>query len=96
MPLNPQICSLLRKTHQGLKTLSTKQKTGHVADNIFNCIFFHQNIWSLIQILLRLVPKDLINNMLPLIQVMAWCPIGAMPLPETMTQFIDRHTSHPA
>ena len=34
----------------------------HFTDNIFNCIFLNENIWTLVKISLKFVPKDPINN----------------------------------
>ena len=45
-----------------LNTLRPKQKGRHIADNIFKCIFFNENVWILIEISLKFVPKGPINN----------------------------------
>ena len=39
-----------------------KKNSRHVADDIFKCIFLNENIWILVSILLKFVPKGQINN----------------------------------
>ena len=55
-----------------------------LADNIFNRIFLNENVWTSIKISLRFVPKVPIDNKPALVQVMAWCRMGAKPIPEPM------------
>ena len=58
----------------------------------FNCIFLNENVWILIKISLNFVPKDSINDILALVQIMAWCRIGNKPLSELMlTCFTDAY-----
>ena len=48
-----------------------------------------------IQIALKLVPEDPIDNKSAVVQVMAWCWTGGKPLPEPMlTQFTDANMQH--
>ena len=48
-------------------------KTGHhLADDIFKCIFWNENVWISIKISLNFVPKGPINNIPALVQIMAW------------------------
>ena len=56
----------------------------HVADNIFRCIFVNEKFSILINILMKFVPKGLIDNNPALVQVMAWRWTGDKPLPEAM------------
>ena len=44
----------------------------------------NQNIWILIEILLKFVAKGPINNIPALVQIMAWCQPGDKPLSEPM------------
>ena len=44
---------------------------------IFKCIILTENVQISIQISLKFVPKDPINNITALIQIMAWCRPGA-------------------
>ena len=63
----------------------------HFADNIFKCIFFNENIWTLIKISLKFVPKGPINNIPALVQIMAWCRPGDKPLSEPMMVRLPMH-----
>ena len=54
------------------------------ADDIFECIFMDENIWIVIDISLRIVPKGSINNIPALVQIMAWRRPGDKPLSEAM------------
>ena len=53
-------------------------------DAIFNSIFLNENVWTLIKISLKFVPKGLINNIPALVQIMAWRHPGDKPLSEPM------------
>ena len=58
--------------------------TYHLADDIFNCISFYENLHILIQIPLKFVPKFPIDNKPALFQMMAWCWTGHKTLSEPM------------
>ena len=59
-------------TWQSVNTLRPRRNGHHFADDIFKHIFFNENIWILIQISLKSVPRDPINNIPALVQIMAW------------------------
>ena len=63
----------------------------HFADAIFKCIFFNENVWILIQISLKFVPKGPINNIPALVQIMAWRRPGDKPLSEPMMVSLTTH-----
>ena len=63
-------------------TLRPRQNGHHFADDIFKCIFLNENIWILIKISLKIVPKALVNKIPALIQIMAWHRSGDKPLSE--------------
>ena len=67
-----------------VNTLRPRQNGRHFADDIFKCIFLNENIRILIKISLNFVPKDPINNILALVQIMAWRRTGDKPLFEPM------------
>ena len=67
-----------------LNTLRPRQNGHHFADDIFNCIFLNENVWILIKISLKFVPKNPINNIPALVQIMAWRRPGDKPLSEPM------------
>ena len=59
---------------QPFNTLGPRQNGHYFPDNIFNCIFLNENVWISVKISLNFVPKGPINNILALVQIMAWCP----------------------
>ena len=65
-------------------TLRPRQNGRHSPDDIFKCIFLNENIWILIAISLKFVPKGPINNIPALVQIMAWRWPGDKPLSEPM------------
>ena len=50
--------------------LNTSKHWGR--DDILKCIFLTENLWILIKISTKLFPKDPNNNILSLVQIMAW------------------------
>ena len=60
------------------------QNESHFADDIFKCIFFNENVWILIKVSLKFVPKGPINNIPSLVQIMACRRTGDKPLSEPM------------
>ena len=50
-----------------------------LAEDNFTGIFLNENDRILIQISLKFVPRNLIDNMPALVQVMAWCWLGNKP-----------------
>ena len=65
-------------------TLRPKQNGHHFPDDIFKYIFLNENIWILIKISLKFVPRVSINNIPALVQIMAWRRPGDKPLSEPM------------
>ena len=65
-------------------TLKPRQNGRNFADVIFKCIFLNENVWILIEISLKFVPKCPVNNIPALVQIMAWCRPGDKPLSEPM------------
>ena len=61
-------------------TLRQRQNVRHSPDDIFKCIFLSENVWLLLRISLKLVPRGLINNIPALVQIMARCRPGDKPL----------------
>ena len=48
--------------HQFINTLRQRQNGRNFPDDIFKCIFLDENLWILIKISLKFVPKGPINN----------------------------------
>ena len=76
----------LAKCVTRVHTFKPRQDGRHFADNILKCIFFNENVWVLIKIALKFVPKGPITciNMPSLVQVTAWHRKGDKPLSEQM------------
>ena len=63
-----------------LNSLRPRQNGRHFTDDVFKRIFLNENVWILLKISLKFVPKGLINNIPSLVQVMAWRRPGDKPL----------------
>ena len=74
-----------------VNTLRPRQNEQHFADDIFKRIFFNENVWISIKISLKLVPKDPINNIPALVQIIAWRRSGDKPLSEPMMASLPTH-----
>ena len=57
-----------------INTLRPRQCGRHFLDNILIWIFLNENVWIWCKISLRFIPKDPINNISALVQIMDWCP----------------------
>ena len=69
-------------------TLRPRKNGRHLPDDIFKCIFLNENVWNLLNISLKCIPKCIpkfrINNIPALVQIMAWRRLGDKPLSEPM------------
>ena len=75
-----------------INTLRLRQNGRHFPDNIFKWIFVNENVWILIKVSLKFVPKGSIDNNPAPVQIMAWRRIGDKPLSEPMlTWFTDAY-----
>ena len=72
-------------------TLRPRQNGRHFADDIFKCILLIENVWIPIKISLKFVPKGPINNILALVQIIAWRRPGDNPLSEPMMVRLPTH-----
>ena len=63
-------------------SLRPRRNRRHFADAIFKCIFLNENVWIVLKISLKFVPKVRINNIPALVQMMAWRRPGDKPLSE--------------
>ena len=64
--------------------VNTLRPRQNFADNIFKSVFLNENVWILLKISLKFVPKVWIHNITALVQIMAWCQPGDKPLSELM------------
>ena len=70
------------------------RQTSHILTHWGKCIFLNENIIISINISLKFVPKSPINNILALVQIMAWRRPGAKPLSESMMVILPtRHSA---
>ena len=67
------------RTRFKIDSLGPRQNGRHFAHDILECIFCNENIWILIEISVKFVPKGPIDNDSPLIQVMTWHQRGPKP-----------------
>ena len=67
-----------------INTLRPRQNGRHFADDTFKRTFMNEIARISIKISLKFVPKDLINNIPALVQIMAWRRPGDKPLSEPM------------
>ena len=75
---------LLDRHHsEWVNTLSPRQDGCHFPD-IFICIFLNENVWILIKISLKFVPKGPINKIPSLVQIRIWRRPGTKQLSEPM------------
>ena len=72
-------------------TLRSRQDGRHFPDDIFKCIFLNENVWILIKISLKFVPKVPINNIPALVLIMAWRRPGDKPLSKPMMVNLPTH-----
>ena len=90
IPLSEPMQALLTRL-QWVNSLRPRPNRRHVADDIFKCIFLNENVWIPIKISLKFVPKGPINNILALVQIMAWRRSGDKPLSEPMMVNLPTH-----
>ena len=76
-----------------LNTLRPRQNGRHFADEVFKCIFLNENVWTSHNISLNFAPKFRINNILALVQIIAWRRSGDKPLSEPMMISLLTHIS---
>ena len=74
-----------------INALRPRQNGRHFADDTFKGIFMNENVRISINISLKFVPKGLINNILALVQIMAWRRPGDKPLSEPLMVGLQTH-----
>ena len=89
--VNPGPDWWLKPLAPSINTLRPRKNGRHFPDDIFKYIFLNENIWIWIMISLKFVPKGSINNIPELVQIMAWCRPGDMPLSEPMMDNLPTH-----
>ena len=79
------------RNNDHVNSLRPRQNRRHFADDVFKCNFVNENVWIPIKISLKFVPKGPINNILSLVQIMAWRRPGDKPLSEPMMVRLPTH-----
>ena len=74
-----------------INTLRPRPNGRHSADHPFRRIFLNETVRISIEISLKLFPKDEMNNIPALAQIMAWRRPGDKPLSEPMTLRLPTH-----
>ena len=77
--------------HVPFNTLRPRQNHHHFADDIFKNIFFDENVWILIIMPLKFLPKGPINNIPALVKMVTWRQAGDKPLSEPMMARLSTH-----
>ena len=87
-------CNILKPS---VNSLRPRQNRRHFADDVFKCNFLNENVWIPIKISLKFLSKGQMNNIPPLVLIMAWRRTGDKPISEPMiTQFNDAYMRHSA
>ena len=74
-----------------INSLRPRRNRRFNADDIFKCIFLDEDVWIPIKSSLKFVPKGPINNISPMVQIMAWRRPGDKPLSEPMVVSLPTH-----
>ena len=78
-------------------SLRPRQNRRHFENDVFKCNFLNGNVWILIRLSLKFVPKGPISSVPELVQKMAWRRTGDKPSSEPITtQFNDANMRHSA
>ena len=84
----PHYCHIVKVY---VNTLRPRQNGRHFADDTFKRILLNENVWISINISLKFVPQDPINNIPALVQIMAWSRRGDKPLSGPMMVRLPTH-----
>ena len=74
-----------------LNTLRPRQNGCHFTEDIFKCIFLKVNVWNLIKIPLKFLPKGPFNKIPASLKIMAWRHSGDKPLSEPTMVSLPAH-----
>ena len=77
-----------------LNTLRLRQNCHRFADDILKCIFRNEDVWIPFKISLKFVPKVRLNNILALLQIMAWRQPGDRLFSDAMMVSLLTHMRH--
>ena len=74
-----------------INSLRPRQNRRLFPDDTFKCFFVNENVWITLNISLTFVPKVRINNILALVQIMAWSQSGDELLSKPITVSLPTH-----
>ena len=74
-----------------INTSRPRQDGRYFADSVLKCIFLNENVWILLKIPQKFVPRGPINIIPALVQIMAWRRPGDKPLSQPMLVFVPTH-----
>ena len=77
--------------HTYVDKLSPRQNGHHFPDDFFKCIFLNENIWILIKMSIKFIPKVPSNNIPTLVPKMTWRRQGDKQLSEPMMASLQTH-----
>ena len=87
-----EIYNDLRRQNKVLfNTLGPKQNGRPFPDDIFKCIYLNENVCIVVNISLKFVPRDPINDFPALFQIRPWRRPGDKPLSESMMVSLPAH-----
>ena len=82
---------LIEPSATNFSEILIKFKHFHSRKCIWRCCHWNGNVWTSIKIIEKFVPNGPINNILALVQIMAWCRAGNNPLSEPMMLSLPMH-----
>ena len=85
------VTGLSSSPNTSFNTLRPRQDGRHFPDDILKWIFLNENLWISLKISLKFVPKVRIDNILTLVQIMAWHQLGDKPLSEPIMVYLLTH-----
>ena len=68
----PRYCYVMKHMAVLFNTLRPRQNGRHFSDDIFKCIFLNENVWLLVKVWMKFVPKGPTNTIAALVHIMAW------------------------
>ena len=80
-PHTPPMIARYANYRSNIIIMRRRQNSWHFPDDIFKCTVLNENVLFPIKIDLKFVPMGPINNILVVLQIMAWCRPGDKPEP---------------
>ena len=90
-PVTPKSIPMIKVKSTCINTLRPRQNGRHFPDDIFTCIFLNEHVWISNKISLKFFPKEPINNIPVLVQIMSWRRSVDKPLSEPLMVRLSMH-----